>query len=86
MFIHDEPGMSTSTRYFQHVSNTLPDNIIPLDDKVDSHHVLAAASEDGFIHFIHTSHNHMEYYECIKDNKGTNVIFSVILYLVLRYI
>ena len=67
-FIHDEPGIYASTRYFQHVSDTLPDNIVPLDDKVDTHHTLAAASEDGF---IHTRDNHIEYYECIKDDKGT---------------
>ena len=67
-FIHDKPGISASTRYFQHVSDTLPDDIMPLDDKVDTHHMLAAASEDGF---IHTRDNHIEYYERVKDDKGT---------------
>ena len=67
-FIHDEPGISASTRYFQHVSDTLSNDIIPLDDKVDTHYMLAATSEDGF---IHTRDNHVEYYECVKDDKGT---------------
>ena len=60
--------ISTSTRYFQHVSNTLPNDIMPLDDKVDTHHMLAATLEDGF---IHTRDNHVEYYEHVKDNKET---------------
>ena len=43
---------------------------MPLDDKVDTHHMLAAASEDGF---GHTRDNHVEYYERVKDNKGTYI-------------
>ena len=35
------------------------------------HYMLVAASEDGF-GLIHTSNNHVEYYECVKDNKGTH--------------
>ena len=67
-FIHDEPEISASTRYFQHFSDTLPHDIMPLDDKVDTHHMLAATSEDGFVHI---RDNHVEYYECVKDDKGT---------------
>ena len=75
-FIRDEPGISASTRYFQHVSDTLPDDIMPLDDKVDTHHMLAAASEDGF---VHTRDNHVEYYERDKDDKGTyRYVFNIL--------
>ena len=39
-----------------------------LENEVDSYHTLAAAAEEGF---VHTSDNCVEYYECIKDDKGT---------------
>ena len=67
-FIHDEAGLSVSNQYFQHVSDTLPEDVMSLENEVDPCHTLADAVEDGF---VHTSNNHVEYYEHIKDDKGT---------------
>ena len=39
-----------------------------LENEVDPYHTLADAVEDGF---VHTSNNRVEYYEHIKDDKGT---------------
>ena len=67
-FICSEPGISASNRYFQHVSDTIPDDIVPLDENIDPSHILAAAAEDQF---VHTINNCVEYYEHVKDDKGS---------------
>ena len=66
-FIRSEPGISASNRYFQHASDTIPDDIVPLDENIDPSHILAAAAEDWF---VHTINNCVEYYERVKDDKG----------------
>jgi hypothetical protein len=78
-FIHDEPGISASNRYFQHTSDTLPDDIMPLDEKVDPYHTLSPAAQDGF---VHTINNRVEYYERIRDDKGS---YWYELYILLYY-
>ena len=65
-FICLEPGISASSRYFQHASDTIPDDIVPLDENIDPSHILAAVAEDQF---VHTINNHVEYYEHVKDDK-----------------
>ena len=67
-FIHSEPGISASNRYFQHALDTIPDDIVPLDENIDPSHILAAAAEDQF---VHTINNCVEYYEHVKDDKGS---------------
>ena len=79
-FIHDDPGISASTRYFQHTSDTLPDDIIPLDDKVDPYRTLSTAAQDGF---VHTINNRVEYYERIQDKMGT---YRYGLYILFNYL
>ena len=65
-FIHSEPGISASNRYFQHALDAIPDDIVPLDENIDPSHILAAVAEDLF---MHTINNHVEYYEHVKDDK-----------------
>ena len=56
-----------SNRYFQHVTDTIPGEIVPLDESIDPTHMLAAAANEGF---VHTNNNWVEYYTCVKSDKG----------------
>ena len=50
--------------YFQHVTDTIPEEIISLDKSIDPTHMLAAAANEGL---IHTNNNQVSVSKVIKE-------------------